>query len=385
MTLTTDQLKDASRLSETGRKLLSMREKIISRWETEVRSELAPAAKLPHPILIDTIPAFVDNFAEALTKDYPREGASFLTTVAQEHGGERARLSQYSLDQLIREHQILRSVMIQELGSEVDLSKQEKTAIYNSFDLAIREAVTAFALTQANIREQFVATLSHDLKNPLGVSSMAAELILMDPSDPKEVALLAAKIVENNARIDRMIRDLLDVLTVTNFQRLNLDLSEFEMLSLVKDVISNLTLSYGKRFVCRGEPIVGWWSRTDIERAIENMASNAVKYGDATTPITISIQTYHERIAIAVHNMGRPIPAEEQEVIFQPFRRSESARKEKQIGWGIGLPLVRAVAESHGGSIGVDSAGGRGTTFTIDMPLDARPYQNAPTLESGAV
>jgi signal transduction histidine kinase len=66
--------------------------------------------------------------------------------------------------------------------------------------------------------------------------------------------------------------------------------------------------------------------------------------------------------------------------IFQVFRRAQAAKEGKKQGWGIGLPFVRAVAESHGGSVAIDSTVERGTTFLIDIPVDSRPFQKAPTL-----
>jgi signal transduction histidine kinase len=83
---------------------------------------------------------------------------------------------------------------------------------------------------------------------------------------------------------------------------------------------------------------------------------------------------------LSVHNEGEPIPPEQIECIFQVFRRTVAAKEGNKEGWGIGLPYVRNVAESHGGSVAVDSAINRGTTFTIDIPLDSRAYQDAPTL-----
>jgi signal transduction histidine kinase len=82
-----------------------------------------------------------------------------------------------------------------------------------------------------------------------------------------------------------------------------------------------------------------------------------------------------------VHNEGDPIPPNELESIFQVFRRAAAAKESEKRGWGIGLPYVRGVAESHGGSVLIDSAPGRGTTLSVDMPVDARPFRNAPTLD----
>jgi signal transduction histidine kinase len=76
---------------------------------------------------------------------------------------------------------------------------------------------------------------------------------------------------------------------------------------------------------------------------------------------------------MSVHNEGAPIPPEAQETLFDPFMRA--AGEHRAQGWGLGLMLVRACAEAHGGSVHVDSAPGRGTTFTMRLPVDARPAQ----------
>ena len=83
---------------------------------------------------------------------------------------------------------------------------------------------------------------------------------------------------------------------------------------------------------------------------------------------------------LSVHNEGTPIAAEEIEDIFQFYQRARAAAQGKKEGWGIGLTFIRAVAESHGGSVTVDSSLERGTTFLIDIPIDARPFPDAPTL-----
>ena len=107
---------------------------------------------------------------------------------------------------------------------------------------------------------------------------------------------------------------------------------------------------------------------------------NAVKYGAPDTPIRVKIALVNERVMLSVHNEGEPIPPEQMESIFQVFRRADAAKEGDIEGWGIGLPYVRSVAESHGGSVAVDSAVSRGTTFVLDIPLDARPLQSALTL-----
>ena len=137
------------------------------------------------------------------------------------------------------------------------------------------------------------------------------------------------------------------------------------------------TVTHGPRFQFIGNSVRGWWDRDAIKRAIENIVSNAVKYGRPDTPIRIRTDLVNERMLLSVHNEGEPIPPEQIEGIFQLFQRAAAAKEGDKDGWGIGLPYVRSVAESHGGSIAVDTVGERGTTFTIDIPQDVRTYENA--------
>lgn len=128
----------------------------------------------------------------------------------------------------------------------------------------------------------------------------------------------------------------------------------------------------------------GYWDRAALKRTLENLVSNAVKYGSPGTPVTIKVDEVYGRLLLSVHNEGAPIPPDEQECIFQMYRRAESAISGDKQGWGIGLPYVRAVAESHGGSIGLDTSQERCTTFVVDIPVDGSLYANAPTLSQPA-
>jgi len=165
-------------------------------------------------------------------------------------------------------------------------------------------------------------------------------------------------------------------------ERLALELASFDILEVVREVQLDVA-SQGQRTEVVGPGVRGWWDRAALRRALENIVGNAAKYGKPGLPVRISVVEQHQRMVLSVHNHGDAIPPEEQECIFQMYRRAELARLGRQQGWGIGLPYVRAVAESHGGSVTLDSSDERGTTFTIDIPLDARPLLGAPTPESG--
>lgn len=112
-----------------------------------------------------------------------------------------------------------------------------------------------------------------------------------------------------------------------------------------------------------------------MRRALWNLVSNAVKYGSEHTPVRIDIAREGAMVALAVHNEGAPIPDDERPSLFDPFSRAIPVQAAAQRGWGLGLTLVKGCAEAHGGSVEIASAPGRGTTFTLRFPPDARPFQ----------
>ncbi len=360
------------------------RQAILSDWEKKVRAQIKEAANLPHPLIIDTVPAFLDNLAEALSEDHPRNYATETSTISQEHGGERARLTRYNPDHLIREFQLLRDTILEYIQREVQLTPRDWRVFQISFDKSIQESMLAYFLIHNRLREQFVAGLGHDLRNPLGAAKISAELILLatkadlTPEGWDDVRGLAQRIVSIVKRADRLIQDLLDATAIQIGDKVPLRMVEAEMLALVRSSIADFARPQQQRLRVKGETIWGFWDEEAIRRAIENLISNAIKYGKKDSLITLEIKQDDQRVILCVHNEGSYIPAEEQEGLFQPFRRSESARNGKSVGWGLGLALVRSVAEGHGGSIGVESSINEGTTFLIDMPVDARPFQKDP-------
>ena len=108
-------------------------------------------------------------------------------------------------------------------------------------------------------------------------------------------------------------------------------------------------------------------SRKDLRRVIENIATNAVKYGSPDAPITLTLQHTATTIRITIHNEGQPIPPEAQSILFQQFRRTKTAGEQK--GWGLGLFLAKNLIEAHHGTIEVESGEGKGTSFIITLPI----------------
>lgn len=381
MTLASDQEPDSSRLSDTAKRMEALRDAVFATWEARVREQLLPARALQHPLLIDTLPVFYDNILESISPDHPRSSAVDGSTVAGEHGGERARLTSYDHAALIEEYQLLRWAIFEVAHREGLVFDHDEThAIHTSIDLGIREAVHAFFLVHSGFREGFAAALTHDLRGPLAATITALELILLT-DDLAKIKSVAARALANSARMGTMLDELLHTMAFHGGQKMQLTLAEVDIMDVVAEVQAEASAACGARLRVIGHPVQGVWDRDALKRALENLVANAVKYGSPTTPITIRVDEIHGRLVLTVHNEGKPIPQEEQECVFRMYERAQAAQQGSAQGWGIGLPYVRAVAESHAGSIGLDSSAELGTTFVIDIPLDSRLVADPPLLD----
>ena len=239
----------------------------------------------------------------------------------------------------------------------------------------LQEKVAALTI-ERTLRERFMSILAHDLRGPLTVAKMASVILAAHPETLDERRTLAAKIDANIDRAERMIRDLLDTNRIRANERLPLRLDECNLGDLVRSLAEELAAIHGKRFALNlDEDVRGILDAEQLRRAVWNLAINAVKYGAADQPITISTKHAGTGVEISVHNYGPVIACKDQTHLFDPFVRTRQSHAGEQIGWGLGLTLVRGCAEAHGGTISVQSSTASGTTFTLHLPLDSRPCE----------
>ncbi|WP_208640173.1 sensor histidine kinase [Massilia violaceinigra] len=343
----------------------------MDRWETLVRSHVDGARELRRPILINTLPSFYSNLIQALTPAYPRDDATSHTTAAAAHGGERARMTNFGAEQVIHEYQLFREALGEVSSAHrLALSPADWTVIERSINTAIREAVREFTSIHEDLRHKMAAALSHDMRTPLAVIANGAQLIGV-ADDLAQAKRLGEKIAANATRLETMVGEVLDALTTHCGERLPLHLSRFDMRELILLVQREFADRYPAALEVAAINVEGWWCRDTMRRALENLVANAIKYGDGG-PIRIELSESHGNILLTVHNIGNPLSEEQRGRIFDYLRRERQVQA--QAGWGIGLPFVKRAAESHGGSVAVDSSAQTGTTFLIDVPVDCRPY-----------
>lgn len=226
---------------------------------------------------------------------------------------------------------------------------------------------------EREVRDRFVMALSHDLRTPMTAAKLSAQLLQRKLKDSEKERTLSERIISNMDRADGMIRDLLDANRIKAGEGISLTIAEANLALIIEAAVDDLRDLHGPYFqiLNRSGAIMGFWDGSYIRRAVENLISNAVKYGTAEALVTVTLEQLPAEISIAIHNFGEGISPEEQTSLFGRYRRSASASKGTKKGWGIGLTLVRGIAEAHGGSVDVTSGEG-GTTFTLRLPLDSR-------------
>lgn len=222
---------------------------------------------------------------------------------------------------------------------------------------------------ERELRESFITAMTHDLRTPLTAAKLSAQIIQRHPQDHKAIAKFSARIIENVERTDTMIRDLLDSLRFKAGEGITLNIQQNILNAILESTIEDLATVHGDRFQLHmDEMIKGHWDSIGIRRVVENLLTNAMKYGAQDKPIQIKLFKDQTHDFISVHNEGTPLTEQELSDLFVPFKRLKNAHESGQKGWGIGLTLVLGITQAHGGSVSVESKPQKGTTFTIKLP-----------------
>lgn len=243
--------------------------------------------------------------------------------------------------------------------------------------LAIEDARLYGAATQAvKARDELLSVAGHELKSPLNALQLQIHLLARMAKDAMAASGLAEraeKAARAGQRLGLLIDDLLDVSRISA-GRLSLNREDVDLASLTRELVSRMSEELVRagsevRLVADAE-VVGRWDRLRLEQVLVNLLSNAAKYG-AGRPVTVQVEPREAGAALLVRDQGIGVALEDQERIFERFERSESAQHFK--GLGLGLWITKRIVEAHGGSIRVESQPGKGSTFTVELPLTGVP------------
>ena len=263
--------------------------------------------------------------------------------------------------------------------SKLDLTAREeerdesrKQTVFERKEKEAARNETRELLEEREIRERFVNTLTHDLRTPMTAARLTAQLLERHSADIKTTKSLQ-RITYNLDRADRMIRDLLDANRLQTGDPVSLSIAECSVNEIIESLKTNQAqLGQSIECILPTYELNAYWDRNAVERILENLVGNAVKYGTPKSRVTISVFEENDIFKLSVHNVGNPISENDIGLIFEPFHRLTSAIEGGQKGWGIGLGLVKAFTDAHCGFVEVESSVELGTTFTVSLPRDAR-------------
>jgi len=223
-----------------------------------------------------------------------------------------------------------------------------------------------------NMRNQFVADVSHELKTPLTSIKGFSETLLEDDCDAETEKHFLGIINENANRMEEMVADLL-TLSKYDTKRVDDATTEFDLGELAKHCKEKFDIEISKKDldvhcnVINNVPLVRA-NKKGIERVILNIISNSVKYTEDGGKIDIYVGCVHNDAYVKVKDTGIGIPEEDLDKVFERFYRVDKARSRAMGGTGLGLSIAKEIIEQNKGSISVKSKVGEGTEFTISIP-----------------
>lgn len=222
------------------------------------------------------------------------------------------------------------------------------------------------------VRRDFVANVSHELKTPIGAISILAETLGAE-DNPETITRLTARIQTAALRLGQTVDDLLTLSAIESSES-----TVFEPLhvaGLVRAAIDSCHEEAASRHVVLARPddpnsdahVLG--DRAQLMSALNNLITNAIKYSDDKATVSLHLDESAEWIGISVRDRGIGIGESDHQRIFERFYRVDSARSRSTGGTGLGLSIVRHVAVNHGGKVTVESEEGKGSTFTMHLPI----------------
>ena len=236
-----------------------------------------------------------------------------------------------------------------------------------SSHIATRAALTT--------RDEFLAIVSHDLKNPLGSISLAADLMKEKPSyasADEETREYLEVIGRNAAEALRLIGDLLDIEQIA-VGKLGLQMERHDIGEIIRHTVAThvhqaLAKSLSLDVIADGAGVTILCDRVRISQVLSNLVGNAIKFSPPKGRITLSAKAEASTLQISVADNGPGIPAEMRKIVFERFWQLGKADRR---GLGLGLYISMMIIEAHGGRIWIDSQAAEGSTFHFAIPLDA--------------
>lgn len=293
---------------------------------------------------------------------------------------------------LVRGHSLASPEMLSMVGrvrsrgliEEIELEqKREQTdSVLRFLHARVAPLGTAFVLVLCDdqteskrvdaVRRDFVANVSHELKTPIGAMSLLAEAVTDFADDPQAVERFGGRMQRESKRLTQLVQEIIDLSRVQDHTAPSAT-EKISAAEVVDDAADRArTHAEGKNIHIEVSPP----SRLLIEgnyellvNAVRNLIDNAINYSPDGTRIGVGVELVDERVEISVTDQGIGLSTQDTERVFERFYRVDPARSRITGGTGLGLSIVKHIIATHGGQVKVWSRLGKGSTFTVVLPL----------------
>lgn len=325
---------------------------------TVTPEHMEPAAELEAPVM-EAVPV------EAARADFRQESVLYMVLIVAGGGLLVYLFTGRALRPLEQLADAMQQRTVQNLAQEllVPSGQDEVAQLTEAFNQMSRTLAQAF-----ENQRRFAQNAAHELRTPLAVMQTRIEVFGMKPERTRqEYDSLLETVASNTHRLSLTVQDLLqlaDMQSPACTERVELD-------ALAQDVASQLSApaqAAGVQVECTGDSCAVQGSRRLLERALYNLVENAIRYNHPGGAVTVRLLQQEDACVLQVEDTGPGIPPEAKSRIFEPFYRVDKSRSRALGGAGLGLALVREIAQLHGGTVEVESAPGQGSVFLLRIP-----------------
>jgi two-component system sensor histidine kinase SenX3 len=222
------------------------------------------------------------------------------------------------------------------------------------------------------VRRDFVANISHELKTPIGALSLLSEAVLSASDDPTSVVKFASRMQIEAKRLTDLVQEIINLSRLQDSDPLQIA-TENKVGELIRDAVDLVKTTSEAKGISVGidqiPDVIVLGDGDQLIMAIHNLLENAINYSPNNTNVSISSSIADDIIEIVVTDQGIGIPEEELDRIFERFYRVDPARSRETGGTGLGLSIVKHVASKHGGEIKVWSSPNVGSSFALRLPI----------------